>query len=75
MVAAGLGGKLMRTVCFFEGPSGAGAAGGTLGGLSAIYLNRFAQASFDLFQCQTLNPYAKMRAVTMTRTARVHSSF
>jgi hypothetical protein len=35
MVAVGLGGKLIRTVCFFEGwPSGA--AGGTLGGLSAI---------------------------------------
>jgi hypothetical protein len=61
MVAVGFGGKLMRTVCFFEG-SGAGAAGGTLGGLSAIKLNCFVQASFDLFQCQTLNPSAKKRA-------------
>lgn len=41
IVAVGFGGKLMRTVCFFEGPSGAGAAGGTLGGLSAIFINRF----------------------------------
>ncbi|MDB6031680.1 MAG: hypothetical protein JWM16_2018, partial [Verrucomicrobiales bacterium] len=60
IVAVGFGGKLMRTVCFFEG-SGAGAAGGTLGGLSAIYLNCFAQASFDPFGCQTLNPAQKPR--------------